>query len=87
VATWSREQVLGRLIAGITGSNPAEGMDVCVLCLYMLRFPVQVEASATGLSLVQRSPTVCLIVYVIKKPQCRGRQGSNVGCSVIVKML
>jgi hypothetical protein len=39
------------------GSNPARGMAVCdsVLCC-----PVQVKAFATGRSLVQRSPTVCL---------------------------
>jgi hypothetical protein len=24
----------GSLLAGIAGSNPAEGMDVCLLCLY-----------------------------------------------------
>jgi hypothetical protein len=23
-------------LAGITGSNPAEGMDVCLLCLYVV---------------------------------------------------
>ena len=40
--------------AGIAGSNPAEGMDVClsVVCC-------QVEVSATGRSLVQRSPIDC----------------------------
>jgi hypothetical protein len=25
-----------RLVAGITGSNPARGMDVCLLCLYVV---------------------------------------------------
>jgi hypothetical protein len=34
-------------------------------CIYKLCCPVQAEVSATGRSLVQRSPTVCLIVYVI----------------------
>jgi hypothetical protein len=24
---------LSRLVAGMAGSNPAEGMDVCILCL------------------------------------------------------
>jgi hypothetical protein len=48
--------VCGRLFAGVAGSNPAEDMDVCLLCLYV----VQVEVSETGWSLVQRSPTVCL---------------------------
>jgi hypothetical protein len=50
----------GRLFDGIAGSNPTEGMDACLLCLLC----VMVAASATGLSLVQRSPAgfVCLIV-------------------------
>jgi hypothetical protein len=28
--------VCGRLVAGIAGSNPARGMDVCLLCLYVV---------------------------------------------------
>jgi hypothetical protein len=32
VAVLSKEWVCSRLIAGIVGSNPAEGMDVCLLC-------------------------------------------------------
>jgi hypothetical protein len=36
-----------------------------VSCVYMLCCPVWVEVSATGWSLVQRSPTICLIVCVI----------------------
>jgi hypothetical protein len=35
-----------------------------VSSVYMLCCPVWVEVSATGWSLVQTSPTVCLIVYV-----------------------
>jgi hypothetical protein len=26
----------GRLVAGVAGSNPAEGMDVCLLCFYVV---------------------------------------------------
>jgi hypothetical protein len=33
VAARSKAQVCGHLVAGIAGSNPAEGMDVCLLCL------------------------------------------------------
>jgi hypothetical protein len=51
----------------------------------MLCCPVLVETSATGWSLVQRSPTVCLYVCVIKKPQYRGGQGWSLGCSAIGK--
>jgi hypothetical protein len=28
----SKARVCGRLLAGVAGSNPAEGMDVCVVC-------------------------------------------------------
>jgi hypothetical protein len=41
------------------------GAWMFVSCVYMLCCPVQVEISATGWSLVQRSPTMCLIVCVI----------------------
>jgi hypothetical protein len=34
---------LGRLVAGIAGSNPARDINVC-LCVYMLCCPVSVEA-------------------------------------------
>jgi hypothetical protein len=47
--------------------NPAGGMDVCLL--WVLRV-CQVEVSATGWSLVQRSPTDCgASLCVISKPQ------------------
>jgi hypothetical protein len=29
----SKAYVCGRLVAGVAGSNPAEGIDVCLLCL------------------------------------------------------
>jgi hypothetical protein len=43
-------------------SNPAEGMDVRLLCLLCV---VSVPASTTGLSIVQKIPKgcVCLTVY------------------------
>jgi hypothetical protein len=28
--------VCGRLVAGVAGSNPTRGMDVCLLCLYIV---------------------------------------------------
>ena len=46
-------------IAGITGSNLCEGMDVCLLWLL---FVVQTAASATDWSLVHRSSNVCICV-------------------------
>jgi hypothetical protein len=38
---------LGRLVAGIVGVNPAQGMDLC-LCVSVFCCPVSVEAFATG---------------------------------------
>jgi hypothetical protein len=32
----ARSEVCGRLAAGIAGSNPARGMDVCLLCFYVV---------------------------------------------------
>jgi len=52
----SKAWVPGRSLGGIAGSNPARGMDVLspvdVVCC-------QVEASASGRSLVQMTPTEC----------------------------
>jgi hypothetical protein len=33
VTARSKALVCGRLVAGVAGSNNAEGMDVCLLCL------------------------------------------------------
>jgi hypothetical protein len=56
VAARSKAWVCGRSLAGIAGSNSARGHGclsvVSVVCC-------QVEVSATGRSLVQRSPTDC----------------------------
>jgi hypothetical protein len=58
VAAGSKAWVCG---AGIVGSNSAGGMDVCCECC-------KVEVSASGRSLVQRSPTECG-VSVIMNPR------------------
>jgi hypothetical protein len=55
VAERSRSWVCGRLPTGIADSNPAGDMDVCCKCCVCC----QVEVSAMGLSLIQRSPTDC----------------------------
>jgi hypothetical protein len=36
VTARSKRKVCGRLVAGVAGSNPAEGMDVCLLCFYVV---------------------------------------------------
>jgi hypothetical protein len=58
VAVWSKVYVCTHLVAGITGSNPAE----CVVhLLYLLCF-VWRAACAMSWSLVQRSSTECACV-------------------------
>jgi hypothetical protein len=36
VAARSKAYVFGRMVARVAGSNPIEGMDVCLLCLYVV---------------------------------------------------
>jgi hypothetical protein len=55
VAVRSKVSVYGRSLTGIVGSNPSEGMDVSLVSVVCC----QVEVSATGWSLVQRTPTEC----------------------------
>jgi len=52
----SNARVRSRSLAGITGANPAGDMDALLFPSVMF---CQVEVSATGRSLVQRSPTDC----------------------------
>jgi hypothetical protein len=63
VAARSKAWVCGRLPSGIAGLNPAGGHGclsvVSVVCC-------QVEVSATGQSLIQRSPTEYVYVCVIE---------------------
>jgi hypothetical protein len=58
-AARSMTSVYGRSLAGVLGSNPAKGMDVCVsreCCVCC-----QVQIFAMGRSLIQRSPTECSV--------------------------
>ena len=59
MAVWYKALFCGRLIAAIAISNPAEGTVVRLLCLLS---DVEVSASVTDPSLVQRSATVCVCV-------------------------
>jgi hypothetical protein len=56
VAARAKAWICGRSFAGIVGSNPGGGMDVCFLMSVVC---CQVEVSATGWSLVQVSATKC----------------------------
>jgi hypothetical protein len=63
MASRSKAWVCGRSIAGISGLYPAGGMDVSLVngvCC-------QAEVSATGRSLVQRSPTECVLSLSVSK--------------------
>jgi len=66
VAARSKERVCDRSLAEIASSNPTRDMDsllVTVVCC-------QVEVSASGWSLAQRSPTECgVCISVIVKPR------------------
>jgi hypothetical protein len=55
VAVRSKALVYSRSLAGTEGSNPTRYMDVCLLSVVCC----QAQVSATGRSLVQRSPTDC----------------------------
>jgi hypothetical protein len=75
VANRPKARVLSRSPAGIAGSNPAVGMDVCLLWVLCV---CQVEVSATGRSLVQGSPTDCgvsLCVIKCNNPSTPNRIG------------
>jgi hypothetical protein len=77
VAARSKAWVFGRSLAGIVGSNPAGGMDVCLLSVACC----PVEVCAMGWSLVQRSPTECGVSEcVITKCRKMRRPGPPRGC-------
>jgi hypothetical protein len=74
----STSYVFGRLVAGIAGSNPAPGIVVCLLCLYV------VFCVGRGLcdGLITRPEES---YRVIKEPQRRWPR-RNLGCRAIVWM-
>ena len=57
MAALSKAWVCGRSLAGTAGSNPARGMYVSLVSVVCR----QEEVSATGRSMVQRSPTECCV--------------------------
>jgi hypothetical protein len=69
-----RSRVCGRLVAEVAGSNPATGMDVCLLCLYVV-----LSCAGRGLcdgliTLTQESYRVSDCMCVIKKPRNGGQK-------------
>jgi hypothetical protein len=73
VAGRSRAWVCGRSLTGITGSNSDRGHGCLSLVIVVC---CQVEVSATGLSLVQRSPAECdLETSTMRWPRNKGSVG------------
>jgi len=67
VAARSKAWVCGRYVPGNVGPNPARGHGYLSL---MSAEGCQVQVSATGWSLVQRSPTECgVCLSVMVKPR------------------
>jgi hypothetical protein len=60
--------VCGRLAAGIASSNPTDGMDVCLLCFYVVLFCVGRGLYDGLITRPEESYRVCQL-YVIKKPE------------------
>jgi hypothetical protein len=67
--------------AWLLGSNPAQGMDVCLLCLYAV---LSCEGLCNEL-ITHPEESYLASNCVIKKPQYRGGQSSDMGCSVIAE--
>jgi hypothetical protein len=66
VPALSKALVCDRLVTGIAGSNPARGMDVCLLCLYVV-----LSCVGRGLcdgQITRPEESYRVSVCVIKKP-------------------
>ena len=70
MAVWSKASVCGHWLTGIAGSNPARRHGCLSLVSVVCR---QVEVSASGLSLVQRSPTECDVSGCDREPSIMRR--------------
>jgi hypothetical protein len=74
--------VCGRSLTGIMGSNPAGGMDVC---LFLSAVCCQVERSASGWSLVQRSPNDSGVFECDHESLTMRRPSPTGGCCDVLK--
>jgi len=74
VAARTKACVCSRSLAGIVGSNPAGGMDVCC----------KVEVSATSRSLVQRIPTERAASECDRESSTMRRPCPITGCCVML---
>jgi len=74
---WPQRWVLGRSLGGIVGSNSA-GEHGCLSLVSVVCY--QVEISASGWSLVQRSPTGCGVYECDRKVSIMRRHWPTRGC-------
>jgi hypothetical protein len=79
VAVRSKAWVYGRSLAWISGSIPAEGMDVCLVSIVCCQV-VRAGPSSRGVL-----PSVVCLKCVIAKPRTMGRPRPPRGCRVIGK--
>jgi len=79
VAARSKAWVFGRSLAGIVGSNPAGGMDGCLLWMLC------VVLSATSWSLVQSGPTQCVVSECDRESWIMSRPSPPGGCCAVVR--
>ena len=73
--------VCGHLLAGIAGSNPTRGMDVCLLWILF----VFSEFCVAVWSLVKGSPTECSMFECDSEASMRKRPWPTRGCRAIEK--
>jgi len=81
VAAPSKAWVWSRSLAGIVGSNPAGGMDVCLLCtLHVVRSLRRADHSSRGVLQSVVCQTKCdREYYTMRRPRSAG------GCWTMVK--
>jgi hypothetical protein len=80
VTARSKALVCGHLVAGIAGSNPPLGMDVCLLCLYVVLSCVDRGFCDGLISRPEESYCVsCIgvITVTLKGPQCSSWEVQN----------
>jgi hypothetical protein len=82
VAARSKAWVCGRRIVGIAGSNPAGGMDVSLSLSLVSIVCCQVEISASGWSLIQRTlPNVMYLSVVVQHLSYNEKALAHLGLS------
>ena len=82
MATWSKARICDRSVFGIAGSNPAKRHE----CLSLMSVVCcQVKVSASGRSLVQRSPTECGVSERDREASIKRRPWPTKGCQTMVR--